>query len=251
MPELRNLLVAIAVGVLSVQPLLAKPSVRGFEGCPEHFFNGFTPQIPDGKKLGQLRELCFDGFAVLHSGQSKTPVFVAEHLTPARLSDAKGEKRSTRFYAEARLPSAERATLADYEGSGWVRGHMAPAADMPDEASMAQSFSLANMVPQAPKNNSGIWYHAIEKATRNYVKRGYAAYTLTGPLFQAPVRTIGAGQVWIPQSLFKLVYVPERREAWVYVAVNSDTARMAKPMSYADFVALTKTNYLPAGAVRN
>ena len=99
---------------------------RGFDACPENFHQSFVPRPVSAQAdmRGQLRELCFNGFAVLHSGQTKTPVFTAEHLTPARLADAKGEKRTNRFYEEARLPRAERARLEDYKGSGLARGHM-------------------------------------------------------------------------------------------------------------------------------
>lgn len=91
-------------------------------------------------------------------------MFVAEKLNRQAVQDA-DEKRGDKFFADARLPEAERAELSDYKGSGYSRGHMAPAGDMPTLATMAQSFSLANMVPQSSKQNSGPWAK-IEKDTR-------------------------------------------------------------------------------------
>ena len=60
--------------------------------------------------------------------------------------------------------------MRDYVGSGFDRGHNSPAGDQEDPESMAQSFSLANMMPQAPQNNRIAWA-SIEKGTRKYVLR--------------------------------------------------------------------------------
>lgn len=83
---------------------------------------------------------------MLHRGETRTPVFVAEKLNRQSILVA-DEKRTEKFFADTRLPFAERSELNVYKGSGYARGHMAPAGDMPTPTAMAQSFSLAKMVP--------------------------------------------------------------------------------------------------------
>jgi len=56
--------------------------------CPEHFLDGQAPDVINSKLLAKARPLCFSGFAVLHSGVTRTPLYAAEHLTRAHRSGA-------------------------------------------------------------------------------------------------------------------------------------------------------------------
>lgn len=53
--------------------------------------------------------------------------------------------------------STKSAELSDYKGSGYDRGHLAPAGDIKySKESMIESFFLSNMSPQNPSFNGGI-----------------------------------------------------------------------------------------------
>ena len=215
-----------------------------FAECPQFFPKGNMPVVPAKQAL---RELCFTGFAILHNGQTKTPVFVAERLNRKLLTQAQGLQRTDKFYAEARLPSGERAALDDYKGSGYSRGHMAPAGDMYSKETMAQSFSLANMVPQDQTHNAGPWSR-IEQDTRKYVMRAAGdVYVYTGPYYDDKPRSIGFG-VAVPSHIFKVVYDATTGRSWVHWQANSASTKESAPISYEEFVRRTGMQLLPAGA---
>ncbi|MFA6922308.1 MAG: DNA/RNA non-specific endonuclease [Gallionella sp.] len=215
-----------------------------FAQCRGVFANSSPPVIEHPETL-RPRAICFSAFAVLHSGRSRTPVYVAERLNNTVLQQARSNQRTNKFYADARLPRAERAELDDYRGSGFDRGHMAPAGDMAGDEAMAQSFSLANMVPQYAINNRHTWA-GIEKATRRYVMRAQGdVYVITGPVFDGTPPTIGPNRVWVPQHLFKLVYDPSSNRTWVNWLDNTDDAKVGRPISYEELVRRTGIEFLP------
>lgn len=189
-------------------------------------------QIPSSSQVG--RDLCFDDFAIYYSPTDKKPIYTVEKLNGEDLQ-APHPRRTNQFYEEARLPAHERALLADYRGSGYDRGHNVPAGDMTRERGMAQSFSLANMMPQARQNNQGIWAKRVEEPTRMYIKRAQGdVYVFTGSVGNAG--SIGKSQVTIPSHLYKLVYDASKNLAWAYWVENTDNAQMSAPISYAELV---------------
>ncbi len=216
-----------------------------FSECRQFFAGGKPPVVTPRPTH---RALCYDAFAILHSGESKTAVFVAEKLNRALVAQAH-QTRNDRFFPDARLPSAERATLADYKGSAFDRGHMAPAGDMPTPAAMAQSFSLANMVPQAPEHNQGAWRVSVEAATKKYASRASGdVYVITGPVFAPSIAqsdAIGPSQVRVPKYLFKLVYDQDKNKAWAHWHLNDNTTRASRPISYSELVQRTGIDFLP------
>lgn len=127
--------------------------------------------------------------------------------------------------------------------------HLAPAGQMPTAQAMAQSFSLANMVPQAPQHNQGTWRVSVEDATKKYAGRADGdVYVITGPVFEPSIaqsRTIGPGQVHVPTHLFKLVYDERQGRAWAHWHLNDNATRGSKPISYAELVRRTGIEFLP------
>jgi len=245
-PSSPNVFTFVFVFAVAFASATQSHAEEGFAACPQFFANGTPPIVA---KHPMQRALCYDAFAILHSGESKTPVYVAQRLNRASIADT-GEKRSNRFFSDARLRSAERASLDDYKGSGFDRGHMAPAGDMPTAQGMAQSFSLANMVPQFPRINRGVWAKSVESATRKYVSRATGdVYIITGPVYVPSIAlspSIGPGQVRVPKYLFKLVYDEQKGKAWAYWQENANATKASPPISYAELVKRTGISVLPS-----
>lgn len=210
--------------------------------CLSEFYREQPPFLNKSSLEKNTYPLCFNGFNVMYSGVSKTPLWVAEHLYPARLSQK--IKREDSFHEELRVSQQHRALLSDYRGSGYDRGHMAPNGDMGSKASQADSFSLANMVPQAPKNNQQVW-RELEEATRAIVnKQKQDVYVVTGPIFSdKKLKTIGRG-VFVPTAVYKAIYLPEKGIIGAYYAPNNNSLQV-KVISVCQLEELTGINIFP------
>ena len=142
-------------------------------------------------------------YIVSYNPNTKIPNWVAWHLTDLHTDGPVG--RSNAFFADYAVPSP-RATIEDYKGSGWSRGHMCPAGDNKwDSVAMAESFSLINVCPQNASLNSGLW-NSIETDCRNWAKRFQDIYIVCGPVFyRQDHEVIGANKVYVPEAFFKVV----------------------------------------------
>jgi endonuclease G len=203
---MRRVLVAIALLAL----LPAAPAAAA-AGCPEQFAGGAEAALVNPRLATRARELCFQAYAVLHSGVTRTPLWSAEHLTAERVDSARSVQRTNLFHPEDRLPVGERSELADYARSGFDRDHTSPSGDMPDADRQAESFSLANMVPQAHRLNMGLW-SSIESKVRALARRDGDVYVVTGPVFQGSELQTLRGRVVVPTAVFKAVSIAQLRD---------------------------------------
>ncbi len=144
-----KLFVSLCSSLLLSNALFSAPTQ-----CDGLYYGNEAPDILNTKLQPKTKELCYSAFAIMHSGISRTPLWSAEHLTKERLRHK--SKRTNDFHPDDQLSSDERSELADYARSGYDRGHMAPAADMPNKNAQHECFTLANMVPQNSRDDINI-----------------------------------------------------------------------------------------------
>lgn len=200
--------------------LISTASGAQTTACLEHFVNKTAPELTRPALQKRTVGLCFEAFAVMHSGVSRTPLWVAEKLTRESLMRAKSIKREDNFHPEETLPPDDRAELTDYARSGFDRGHMAPAANMPTINAQHESFSLANIVPQQPQNNQRLWA-AIEGATRHMTNQRGELYVVTGPIFEGDQLERINKRVFVPTHIYKAVYDAEKKEGAAWITPNT------------------------------
>ena len=116
----------------------------------------------------------------------------------------KAFERTNKFKPDPSV-STLTANDADYAGSGYDRGHLAPAADMGwSSTAMAESFYYSNMSPQVPGFNRGIW-KKLEELVRTWAIENNSLLVVTGPVLKKGLKTIGAGRVSVPELYYKVI----------------------------------------------
>ena len=113
-------------------------------------------------------------------------------------------KRKDQFRRDPNVKSGS-ASLSDYKGSGYDRGHLAPAADMKwSSLAMSESFFMSNMSPQAPSFNRGIW-KKLEAKVRKWATDNESIYIVTGGVLKGSLNTIGKNKVSVPEYYYKVI----------------------------------------------
>ncbi len=210
------LTVAIAAGFT-----MQSASAQDLHGCEQHVKYGAPSQAPV--------LLCRLGYALSFDTGHRVPDWVAYHLTRQKMSGT--HPRSNDFRPDPDLDTGQRSELSDYAGSGFDRGHMAPAASMKwDARAMSESFLLSNMAPQVGAGfNNGIW-RTLESRVRTWTRDRGELYIVSGPIFATdPPPHVPSGNVSIPSHFYKVIFDPVRVEAIAFILANQRTPSAQLP----------------------
>ncbi len=143
-------------------------------------------------------------YTIGYNEQHEQADWVAYILTKEQLT-IPNVPRTNRF-EEDEFISTRSAKHHDYSGSGYSRGHLAPAGDMAfSKQAMEESFLMSNMSPQIIAFNGGIW-RELEECTRDWAYKNDRLFIATGPIFDGVTKYIGkSSKVRVPSAFFKII----------------------------------------------
>lgn len=162
-------------------------------------------------------------FSLVYSEKHEQARWVAYQLTAAETE--KSHERTYQFLPDPAISTGS-ATDADYKGSGYDRGHLAPASDMGwSETSMAESFYYSNMSPQEPSFNRGIWKKG-EDLVREWAQLYGSLYVVVGPVLKPGLPAIGPNKVSVPERYYKVLldYSDKEKKAIGFLIPNQGSA---------------------------
>ena len=146
------------------------------------------------------------------------PNYAVEKLTPDMLV---GDSKRSKFYADTTIKNA--VTPSDYNGSGYDRGHLAPAANYKfSQKATDDTFVMTNMCPQTPELNRRSWL-SLEDYIRDLVEFHDTLVVLTGTYGDAGKIK---NKVTIPKKMWKVAVGKRDNEVltiigWIYINCKS------------------------------
>ena len=169
--------------------------------------------------------LRYQGFVSSYNTETLIPDWVAYELT-AEETHGDATRADKNFSMDLRFRGRQ-AMREDYAGSGWTKGHMAPAADFFwDDDAMAETFYFMNICPQREELNNKDWQY-LEKQVRSWANRYGKVWVVSGPIVGENIYgTIGKDQVVVPDAFFKAVLVHDgKRYQSIAFIMGNDAER--------------------------
>jgi len=190
------------------------------------------------------------GYTTSYNEKTKTPNWVAWHLTKAH-TYGDHQRKNEVFFEDESIEREKRATDNDYYNSRYDRGHMCPAGDNKWDAQvMRESFLFTNICPQNHGLNKYEW-NDLEIQCRDWARQYGAIDIVCGPLFTTTgeQKTIGRNRVWVPESFFKVILCRQGKPkaiGFIYRNEGKKQTREEALRSVDEIEALTGIDFFPS-----
>lgn len=247
------LVVVVLVGVLFTQNLTdakhesAPQLVSSAKACTKTANKVMGMELPQLDEVRTEQVIRHMAYTVSYNADWHLPNWVAYELTAAETEG--DETRSDKFLPDP-LVNGDPVVTSDYKGSGYDRGHMAPAADFRWSAqAMKESFYMTNMCPQVHANNAGDWKE-LEDLVRDLAKAYGTLYVVCGPIVGKHPSSIGSTRkILVPEAFYK-VLLREEKGQWYSIGFVMQNVAQSKPlmtymMTVNDIEEVTHIDFFP------
>ncbi len=220
------------------------------------------PVLHDDVLDPSMRKIaCHDRFCTEFNGETKSPIWVIERLTPDIVTGDNPRPRPGWSHDTMVSPPLPIVSDNEYKGSGFARGHMAASADFKCSVEwMEQTFIFSNAVPQIQNGFNGSVWRSLESRVQKLAKERSEIFVITGTVHlrddgkklvvrgdqnacgnkivlavvdqlrksaicddnDAQESASCAAGVAVPSGLFKIVYVPASGRAFAFLMSNED-----------------------------
>lgn len=165
-------------------------------------------------------ELCNSFFVSLYDKDNQRVIVVAEHLKHGSIGTA---VRDNQFHSDTRIGPKPNPT--QYAGTGYDKGHMAPAGDSSSIKEMYETFLMTNMTPQKPTLNREAW-RMLEEHTRDLFSKSKSDMYVVNIAVYNTGSAIRMNGIPVPSGYWKIVTVDNNTK--YYYADNIDGGQVVE-----------------------
>ena len=144
-------------------------------------------------------------YTICYDYKAKGAKYVAYTLDGSKVNAINIKKRSS-FYTEKNLKKKYRSHTKDYTHTGYDRGHLANDASFDyNKKIVRKTYSMANIIPQAPNVNRRTWIKA-EKLERSVASKLGEVSVINGVIYSSNPKRIGKNKIAVPDAFWKMIY---------------------------------------------
>lgn len=160
-------------------------------------------------------------FTLAYVEEHEQARWVAYKMTAKNLE--KNVTRSQEVFYPDRKVSTGSALPMDYAGSGFDRGHLAPAGDFTgNEQMIRETFAMSNISPQYPLFNRETW-RLLEEKVRFWGEKKSDLYIVTGPVFKGNMQKIGKkNKISVPLAYYKVILSLKEERGIAFIVPNKN-----------------------------